>query len=279
MVEKPKDELNAVDFDRLRNFIYSNYGIKIPPAKKVMLQARLLSRMKKLNIPTYQQYCKFVFSENNSDEIIHMIDVVSTNKTDFFRESAHFDFLQHTLLPEFERDRMGETLRIWSAACSSGPELYTIAMVINEYNLKRKVIDYNLFGTDISSRMLERSLKGVYTEDEVAPVPRLLRAKYLMKSMDQESRLYRIVPELRSKLSVARLNLMDQTYPIFNNFNAIFCRNVLIYFDQKTQEKVVNRLCNHLDDDGYLFLGHSETIINMKVPLKQIRPTVYKKIL
>jgi len=272
-------ELSNTDFDRLSKFIYTNYGIKMPPAKKIMLQARLQTRLRANNMGSFKEYCDYVLSnKSDTSEIVHMIDVVSTNKTDFFRESAHFNFLEDIVLPEFYEKNAGDTIRIWSAASSSGEEIYTIAMVVNEFIEKNKKMNFSILGTDISSRILEKAAKAIYHIDRLAPVTLNLKRKYLLRNKNKEIKDVRIVPELRKKTSFQRLNLMDTSYPVPKNFDVIFCRNVLIYFDRETQEKVINKLCMHLKPGGYFFLGHSESITGIEVPLKQLQPTVFKRI-
>ncbi len=268
--------LDDKDFDRLSSFIYSNYGIKMPNSKKTMLQARLQNRLKDLNINSFKQYVDFVFSDKSGEnEIVKMIDVVSTNKTDFFREPKHFDFMKQTILPLFHDKK----LKVWSSASSSGEEAYTIAITIEEYARANKSIDYSIFGTDISSRIIERATSGIYTEERIAGLPLELKKKYFLKSKNRENPLVRVVPEIRNKTSFDRLNLMDNSYQgIPTNFDVIFCRNVLIYFDRPTQEKVINKLCNHLPTGGYFMLGHSESVMGLNVPLKQIMPTVFIKV-
>jgi chemotaxis protein methyltransferase CheR len=273
-------ELSDQDFNKLSHFIYTNYGIKMPPAKKNMLQARLQNRLRENNLQSFKEYCDLVFSGKNSEsEIVHMIDVVSTNKTDFYRENAHFEFMRSTVLPEFHQQQVGETLKIWSSACSSGEEVYTIGMVINEYLSGKKTFDYSILGTDISTRILQKAATAVYAEERVNPIPIELKKKYLLRSKNRENPSVKIVPEIRQRTSFTRLNLMDQDYfGIPKNFDVVFCRNVLIYFDRPTQEKVINKLCSHLKPGGYFFLGHSESITGIDVPLKQIKPTIFKKI-
>lgn len=273
-----KTELSNDDFTKLSEFIYSNYGIKMPPAKRTMLQARLQSRLRANNLSSFKDYCNFVFSGNNKDsEIVHMIDVVSTNKTDFFREPSHFDFLKSVLLPEYVRKNSGNQLKIWSSACSSGEEAYTIAMVVSEFSETNKKIDYSILGTDISTKVLEKAAKAIYQEDKIAPIPFQLKTKYLLRNKNIEVNDFRIVPELRNKTRFQRLNLMDTNYNVPKDFDIIFCRNVLIYFDRETQEKVINKLCSHLKPGGYFFLGHSETLSGFDTPLKQVKPTIYFK--
>ncbi len=267
-------------FYRLSNFIYSRYGIKMPQAKKVMLQNRLQKRLRDLNMNSYEDYCEFVLSkEGEALELVHMIDVVTTNKTDFFREPTHFDFLTQTIMPEFvARDRNKTTLKIWSAGCSSGEEVYTLAIVMAEFIEKAKNLDYLIFGTDISTRILQKALDGVYKEERIANIPIEIKRKYFLRSKDRTKPTVRVAPEIRKKATFDRLNFMDDHYGVNENFDIIFCRNVLIYFDRETQQNVINKLCLHLKTGGYLFLGHSESITGMKVPLVQLQPTIFMKV-
>src|SRR5260221_9860190 len=177
-----KETLCDKDFLRLSEFIYSNYGIKMPPEKRTMLEGRLAKRLRANGISTYSEYCDYVFSDNGQhQEIIHMINVVSTNKTDFFRETAHFEYLFDSILPEFSREETCRQLRLWSSACSSGEEPYTMAMAIEEYNrLASRKIPYQIFGTDISSDILIKALLGVYKEERIANLPRLYKKRYFM---------------------------------------------------------------------------------------------------
>lgn len=267
-------------FTRLSDFIYSQYGIKMPPAKKVMLQSRLQRRLKELKMTNYEQYCDFVFSkEGEAMELVHMIDVVTTNKTDFFREPTHFDFLNQTVLPEFIANRKNPgTLKIWSAGCSSGEEVYTLAIVISDFIEKHRKFDFSILGTDISTRILQKAVDAVYSDERVVNIPLETKRKYFLRSKDRQKPTVRVIAELRKKTWYQRLNFMDAKYPIHDVFDIIFCRNVLIYFDRATQQKVINELCKHLKTGGYFFLGHSESITGMQVPLVQLKPTIFMKV-
>ena len=270
--------LNDADFTKLSNFIYVNYGIKLPISKKIMLQSRLASRLKINGIKSYADYTKYVLSgEASESEIVNMIDLVSTNKTDFYRESAHFDFMKEVVLPDFLVADSRQPLKIWSSASSSGEEAYTIAMVISEFIENNRKIDFEILGTDISARILEKAKLGIYPIDRVDVIPISQKKKYLLRSKDQENPMVRIVPNLRAKARFQRLNLMDSSYNVPKDFDIIFCRNVLIYFDRETQEKVINKLCMHLKPGGYFFLGHSESISGIDVPLKPLKPTMFVK--
>jgi len=266
------------EFKQLSEYIQNNYGIKMPPAKKIVLQGRLQKRLRKLQIADYKSYVEYVFSKEGENEIIHMMDVVSTNKTDFYREPIHFEILEEELLPEIVK-QIGKTkINVWSAGCSSGEEPYTIAIVLNEFKLKNPGFDFQIYATDISTQMLQNGANAIYKFDRVENIPLNIKKKYFLKSKDQENPRVRIIKELRSKVKFQRLNFMDTVYNINETFDIIFCRNALIYFERENQELVINKLCSKLRSGGYFFLGHSESITNMKVPLKSLRPTVFTKI-
>lgn len=269
------------DFKRLSVVIYNDYGIKMPETKKIMLEGRLRKRLKANNISSYSEYCDYVLSDQGMQkELVYMIDVVSTNKTDFFREPGHFDFMNEYLYPTYAKERNNEPLKIWSSACSTGEEPYTIAITLEEYfkSINKKAFDYTIHCTDISTQVLKKAVGAIYDESRVINIPLEIKRRYFLRSKDREERTVRIIPELRKKLTFNRLNLMDEAYAVPHNFDIIFCRNVLIYFDKEVQEKVINKLCDRLKPGGYFFLGHSESIAGMKVPLKQLKPTIFKKI-
>ncbi len=268
--------MSAPDFSRLSTFIYNHCGIKLPPSKKTMLEGRLHKRLRALQMNSYKAYCDYVFSaEGQRHELFHMIDVVTTNKTDFFREAVHFEYLSNNVLPNARRDQL---FKVWSAACSTGEEPYTLAMVLNEYTEKDPGFQYSIHATDISIRALDAATTAVYATEKVAPIPTILKQKYLLKSKDANQKTVRIVPELRNKVRFERLNFIDGDFSGISVVHVIFCRNVLIYFDRSTQEKVLRRLCSKLELGGILCLGHSESIANMNLPLLQIQPTIFKKI-
>lgn len=275
-----KATLSTEDFKRLSSFIFKEYGIKMPDVKRTMLQSRLHKRLRELNMTNYKEYVDFVFSKEGQDnEVIHMIDVVSTNKTDFFREPVHFDYLHSNVLPELLRnDKPNRFIKLWSAGCSSGEEPYTLAMSLSDYMLEHPGFDYSILATDISSRILKTAVEAIYKENRVEMLPLQIKKRYLLKSKDRNNPTVRIIPELRRRVNFQRLNFMDSYYNVPDNMDIIFCRNVLIYFDRETQEKVINKLCTKLKPDGYFFLGHSESITNFDVPLRQLKPTIFKKI-
>jgi chemotaxis protein methyltransferase CheR len=268
------------DFNRLSNYINNAYGIKMPAAKKVMLECRLQKRLAHLNMNSFAAYCDFLFSDEGMEqEMLHMIDSVTTNKTDFFREPAHFDFLTQYVLPELCEGYKGhKEINVWSAGCSSGEEVYTLAMVLNEFTEITSHTGYRVTGTDISLNMLSKAVDAVYAEERVADIPMWLRQKYLLRSKEKSKQTIRINAATRAKTEFKRINLMDETYEMRQKFDIIFCRNVLIYFDKPTQCAVINKLGDNLKPGGYLFLGHAETVSSMDVSLTPVQPTILKKL-
>ncbi len=273
--------LSQRDFGRLSAFVHEHCGIKLPPSKKTMLEARLRRRLRALEMKSYEEYCDYLFGPRGlQEEIVRMIDLVTTNKTDFFREPAHFDFLVRNCLADLcDAGRGGAWRRVavWSAGCSTGEEPYTLAMVLSEFGEGRPGFRFSILATDISTRVLETAAVGIYDEERVDPVPPAWKRKYLLKSRDRSKGLVRVASALRSLVEFRRLNLMDENFGIREPMNVIFCRNVIIYFDKATQEALVNRFAGHLAPGGYLFLGHSETLCGMDAPLVQVAPTVYRK--
>ncbi|HEB10753.1 MAG TPA: chemotaxis protein CheR [Spirochaetales bacterium] len=270
------------DFSRLSQYIHSQYGIKLPPAKKVMLESRLQKRLRALEMANFREYIDYTLDQKDGHgELILMMDLVTTNKTDFFREPGHFEFLVQKVLPELsERFQSGirKPMRIWSAGCSSGEEPYTLAMVLSEYTEQAGAFYFSILATDLSTRVLEQGKNGVYDEEKVEPVPLAMKKKYLLKSKDRSKVLVRISPRLRGLVTFKRLNFMDEHYSISDVIDIIFLRNVIIYFDKQTQSGIIHRLCKHLRSGGYLFIGHSETLFGMDLPVKQIVPTIYRRL-
>ncbi len=273
--------LSASDYERLSGLIYAECGIKMPPTKKVMLEARLRKRLRVLGLSTFGRYCDYLFSKKGmEDELINMIDVVTTNKTDFFREPKHFDFLAAVVIPELISlygAGIKRELNIWSAGCSTGEEPYTIAMVLSEFRDCHHPFEFMILGTDISTKVLERAERAIYKMERAETVPLQVMKKYFLRSKDREKNLVKIAPEIRHAVRFRRLNFMAEDFQMRESMDIIFCRNVIIYFDRPTQERLLNRLYDHLIPGGYIFMGHSETLSGLRVPLVSAGPTVYRK--
>src|SRR4051812_21236358 len=267
--------MDTESFNRLSAYVTRHYGIKLPLSKKSMLESRLNKKVKTLGLKSYSEFIDFIFSEEGrKEELFNVIDLITTNKTDFFREAGHFRFLTNEFLPNYHTP-INTNLKIWSAGCSSGEEPYTIIMTMEEYRKQRPGVSYSLLASDISIRMMQGAYQGIYNLEKIQPVPLELKRKYFLRSKNNPD-LVRIKPQYRKSIQFKRINFMDNNYGLTQNyFDVIFCRNVLIYFNKMDQERVINNFCSHLKPGGLLFLGHSESIIGMNVPLKQIQPTVF----
>ena len=270
-------ELSQADFKQFSEYIYAQFGIKMPEIKRVMLQGRLLKRIRELKMKSYTEYKKYFFSpEGQRNELYNFLSVVTTNKTDFFREPVHIDFLRNVALPEFLAEGRNR-INVWSAACSSGEEPYTMAVVLSEFAEQHPGFSFSILGSDISQNVLEKAARGVYPEKLVDMIPLELKRKYFLRSKDRTNPTVRVSPMLQRNFSLKYLNLMDPVYDINVEFDVVFCRNVLIYFDRETQEKVIQKICTKLRKGGYLCIGHSESMSNMDVPLTNVKPTIFKR--
>lgn len=276
-----RDEtISAADYARLRRLIYDEAGIALGSERTTMLEVRIRRRLKELAIPSYREYCHYLFSgEGRERELVPLIDVVTTNKTDFFRESGHFDFLTAKALPAFSAATAHRRpMLVWSAGCSTGEEPYTLAIVLNEYALTHPGFSFRILATDISTAVLRKAAAAIYASDAVRPVPPALKVKYLMRSREPGSPRVRMVPELRRLVEFRRLNFMDADYGLSSPVDAIFCRNVIIYFDRPTQQRILGKLAVCLVPDGFLFVGHAETLHDMNLPLAPVAPSLYRKV-
>ncbi len=273
------ESLANADFDRLRSLIYDEAGIHLGAEKKTMLEIRLRRRWHSLQHSSCAEYCEYVFSqEGRKRELVHLIDSVTTNKTDFFREAGHFDFLVSKALPELTETFGRRKVLVWSAGCATGEEPYTLAMVLSEYVQSHPGIQFSVLATDISTAALEKARLGIYKSDVVAPVPQLLRRKFFMRSRQPGSDLLRVVPELRAAVEFRRVNFMDADFALTETPDIVFCRNVIIYFDRPTQCRLLGKLTRLLAPGGYFFAGHSESLQGMNLPLAPVGTAVYRKV-
>ncbi len=281
-VDDDGDHLTALDFSRIARLMEQETGIKLPPGKRLMLEGRLRKRMRAIDCPDFASYTRFLFHENGlASERVHLVNAVTTNKTDFFREPDHFDYLARTMVPALIKARSDTRplLKVWSAASSTGAEAYTLAMVLADLAAQRQDFRFAILGTDISTEVLAQGRRAVYSEEMIAPVPPPLRQRYLMyPARPGMTRNVRIAPELRRLVRFAHLNLMDSSYPFDRDVDVIFLRNVLIYFEKADQEAVVSRLVGHLRPGGYIALGHSESMVGNALPIKQVAPAVFMKL-
>jgi chemotaxis protein methyltransferase CheR len=262
------------EFQRFRTLIYDKSGISLSDQKRTLVASRLSKRLGELGLTTFSEYYEQVTNDPSRDEFTHMLDLISTNKTDFFREPKHFDFLREQILPELVREKR---MRIWSSACSTGEEPYTIAMTLYEGVSDPAQWNFKILASDLSTRVLAKAAAGTYDAERVRDVPPELVRRHFLRGRGQSKGLLKVKPHLSTMIQFRRLNLMDEKFPIKAPLDLIFCRNVMIYFDRPTQEQLVNKFYRYLKPGGYLFIGHSESLQWVTHPFKAVAPTIYRK--
>lgn len=276
-------EINEKDLHLLSCFIEERFGIKMPPSKKNLLQTRLQKRVMQLGYDSIHQYLEFLFSPKGLEiELDHFATIISTHKTEFFRENEHFEIMRNLLLPELvDKSNLGktETFTVWSSASSTGEEVYSIAISVFDYLITHGNVFplFKVIGTDISDNIVEFARKGIYCDKGLSSIPLEYR-HYIMKSKDPMRHEIRVVPEVRHFTDFRRQNLMDKQYKVKKGFHIIFCRNVLIYFDKTTQEMILHRIVDLLAPGGFLLVGHSESLSGIDLPLEQVQMTVFRKV-
>jgi chemotaxis protein methyltransferase CheR len=271
-------QLSPNDFKRLSALVKRHSGINLHEGKQELVKARLNKRLRELGMSTYQEYLDFLQSDATGDEFIIMLNSLSTNVTSFFRESDHFTFLSQTYFPQLrarkaEHDRH---IRFWSAGCSSGEEPYTLALVFKEGWADLGNWDVRILATDLSTRVLNNAKQGIYDEPKLADIPRSLRERYFTPLKSKSVEQYQVKENIRSLVHFARLNLLDP-WPMRGPFDAIFCRNVMIYFEKKLREQLVNKYWELLAPGGIFFIGHSESLAGITHKFQYVAPTIYKK--
>lgn len=252
-------------------------GIRMPPEKHILLSSRLERRLRTLGIDSLQAYWSHLQQEGDA-ELTQLIDIATTNKTDFYREPAHFEYLQRVALPRLLRGADAGRLRIWCAGCASGEEPYTLAMTLSEVQRQHPGFDFRILATDISTRALAHARLGIYAQAETDPLPKSWRERYVALSKDRSKMLARVRPELRRRVSFHRLNFMDRQYPVQRDFHVIFFRNVSIYFERPVQQSVVAKLASHLKRGGYLFMGHSESLQCRIQGLRSLGGSIFERV-
>lgn len=261
-------------FENIRSMVHQLAGIHLHDGKKELVKARLAKRIRHLQLHNPEEYIAYVRSDTTGRELIAMLDALSTNLTYFFREPKHFDFLQNQILPKLIEKR--EKIRIWSSGCSSGEEPYSIAMLLREMVPETQSIDMRILATDLSTRVLAVACRGEYNEESFHDTPAGLIYKNFEVIQTKPRKIYKVLPHLRKLIHFARLNLMDP-WPMKGPFDVIFCRNVMIYFDKPTQNQLVNRYYDLLDNGGVLLLGHSESLTGTNHRFQYCQPATYMK--
>ena len=271
-------ELKDTDFEKIRRLVYEQCGINLHEGKKELVKARLGKRLRQGNFKSFADYYRYVTTEEGVSEFVAMIDSLSTNLTSFFREDSHFRKLSEIVPNIIKTTNNGHRrlkLRVWSAGCSTGEEPYSIAIILSEL-VNGNNIDMKILATDISTKVLKTAVDGIYPKERVKNIPAQLLRKYFQVGQKAWSGHYRVKRELRDIVKFMRFNLMKD--PQFNDdFEIIFCRNVMIYFDRVTQNNLVNRFYDRLKKGGYLFIGHSESLTGLTHRFKFIEPSIYRK--
>jgi chemotaxis protein methyltransferase CheR len=263
--------INDDEFDHFKKLIYRKAGIYLSDVKKPLVAGRLSKRLRHYGLNTYSQYITLLKRPGNDPEMQIMVDLLTTNETYFFREPRHFDFLLSEVLPAADKYK---TFRAWSAASSSGEEAYTLAMLLAE---RFGFSNWEILATDISSRVLETARKGIYSTASMAKIPKSYVAKYCLKGVRTQEGNFSFDSQLKNLITFQSVNL-NETLPEIGFFDVIMLRNVMIYFNAKTKQQVVNRVVQRLKTGGYLFIGHSETLNGVTDKVKMIKPSVFRKL-
>ncbi|HPW69950.1 MAG TPA: protein-glutamate O-methyltransferase [Deltaproteobacteria bacterium] len=271
-------DLSDKEFQLFQEIIYRETGIHMSDKKRKLIVARLSKRLRALNLSTFTEYYNYLNeSPQADDEIVNLVNRVTTNKTDFFRERHHFDFLSRELYPRIIAESRAtgvRRLRIWSAGCSSGEEPYTLAMVTLDAFKGERGWDIKILATDLDTEVLQKAVTGVYPTQATSPVPKEFLHKYFIR----KGEYYEVGNALRSMVVFRKLNLMNEAFPMKNPFDIIFCRNVIIYFDTKTKEELLKKFHRHLKAKGHIFIGHSESLMHMKDRFRYLKHTIYQKV-
>ena len=266
--------LTDKEFEQFQSLIYQQVGITLDAPKKTLLTSRLGKRLRQLQLPSYQAYFDRVSGKGGEEELTQLVDLISTNKTDFFREPVHFDFLREHVLPHVETTR---SLRIWSSASSSGEEPYTIAMTLSDAIPDRSGWDIKILASDISTRVLAKAASGIYEEERVTQLPQDIVRRHFLRGKGEQAGKLKVRKPLADMIAFRRINLMAPAFPIKTPLDVIFCRNVMIYFDRPTQAALMGKFFRYLRPGGYLFIGHSESLQWIEHQFAYVKPTIYQK--
>jgi len=266
------------EFHLFKDIIYRHTGIQMTEKKRNLIVARLSKRLRALNLQSFSQYYEYLnTSPDASEEFNNLINRITTNKTDFFREKHHFDFLANEIFPAYidaAKHGADRRIRIWSAGCSSGEEPYSLAMIMADSFKDERGWDLKILATDLDTDVLMKASRGTYTSQQITPVPIGYLSKYFFRSSEG----YVVSQHIKSMVVFRKLNLMDAAFPMKKPFDIIFCRNVMIYFNDETKQDLIKKYHSHLKPNGYMFVGHSESLMHMKHLFRFLKHTVYVKV-
>lgn len=272
--------LSIREFNKFRELIHDKTGISLGDQKRDLVLARLMRRLRILNLKTFEEYYQYVIKENNTEEITAMINRITTNVTSFFRQENHFRVLRETVLPRLLEKKSADgtrKIRIWSAGCSTGQEPYSIAITLADFFHGLLGWDIKILATDLDTEVLDLGEKGIYSESSVSDISKEQLRRYFKKGIKENKGVYQVSNQIRNMVVFRQLNLTANHFPIRGPLDIIFCRNVIIYFGNELKERLIKKFNQLLDDDGYLFMGHSESLIAMKEKFRYIHNTVYTK--
>lgn len=267
-------DLSPAQFHKIRQMLYDLCGINLGDGREELVKSRLTKRLRALNLNDFDRYLEYIEKDSSGRELTTMVDSLTTNKTSFFREAQHFEYLRQQILPK--RRGAGKRIRLWSAGCSSGEEPFSLAILLREAIADTAGWDIRILATDISDRVLAKAREAAYDEDALQDVPPPLLQKYFTALRTAPPRTYRVQDSVRSLVRLAKLNLMGP-WPMKGPFDVIFCRNVMIYFDKATQQRLVHRYWEMLAPGGHLFVGHSESLTTSSHEFRYVQPAVYVK--
>jgi chemotaxis protein methyltransferase CheR len=264
------------EFKELTAFIKANYGIYLKQEKEALVIGRLQNVLVQNGFKSFSEYYGYLMADKTGTAVSTLLDKITTNHTFFMREAEHFAYFKDNVLPYLEKKVTDRDLRIWCAGCSSGEEPYTLAMILSEYFEQSNLYwDKKILATDISSKVLKEAQDGIYSNKEIETLPAKWKLAYINK-IDKENSI--ICDKIKSEIIFRKFNLMEEVFPFRKNFHVIFCRNVMIYFDEKTRKNLVNKFISLLEPGGYLFIGHSEAINREETGLRYVMPAIYRKI-
>ncbi len=273
-------DLTKRDYDYVRKLVYDRSGIDLGDKKMQLVRSRLGKIVRERDVGSFQDYFRLVENDPTGKELGVLLDSITTNTTHLFREIQHFQLLAkliHKWADDTTWRNQNNALRIWSAGCSSGDEPYSIAMTAHDALARHKGVGLKILATDLSTQMLQQAQRGTFEPIRIGTVPEKFQRRYLKKVSHKGGHAFQVVPEISQAITFSRFNLMTPTFPFKNRFNIIFCRNVMIYFDKKTQTELVNKYAGKLHLGGYLMIGHSESLNKMDHPLTYVKPTIYRK--
>ena len=265
--------LRPAEFQKIAQLAYKHFGLDLHEGKEALVESRIGKKLRELGLCSFTEYLKLLEADTSGELLTGMVDLLTTNHTSFFREPRHFEFLTGTILPALSTR---SEIHIWSAACSSGEEPYSLAMTLLEQARERKLPAVRMRATDISTRVLAHAKNAVYTAERCASIPAPIQQRYLLRGTGPQAGSFRFKPEVRTMIDFSRLNLMD-TLPELAPCSLILCRNIMIYFDRPTQQSLVQRLTERLEPGGYLFIGHSESLNAITHTLDYISPAIWRK--